>query len=144
METAGWIVVVAIVVVLFVVAVIVLFADSLSGAIGGRKTLERARRLLIFSVDAVTEEAGRDWIRNHIASHPDVICVTARSSEPSGYVVFQDVQREIEQHHPDAVVWMLPDSERHAHESPYATAKRELTVPMDAVWIPAVAEEKRA
>ena len=125
------------VILLVIIAFSMLFADALRGAIGGRRTLERARRLLVVSIDDATERAARGWIERFRADHPATRCVPLRVGDGSDGDTYIAVQQEIEKTDPDGVVWALHESSRHSEEGPYAMARRELELPMDAIYVPA-------
>lgn len=137
MSTIGWTLVGVIASALVIAGGVVLFNDVIGGAIGGRKTLERARRLLVVSLGEGTESAAAEWRDRHVATHPDVECTLERPAGGTDYAVFQATERAINKYNPDAVVWVLPAHDRHSHESAYAAARRELTIPMDAVYVDA-------
>lgn len=125
------------VILLAIVAVVLLSTDVLKGDIGGRHTLERARKLLVVSTDDATKARGADWAAHHAETHADVKIVPLDASQVQGdFNVYLHVQEAINAEQPDAVVWVLHGDEgRHPEEGPYAMAKRELGVPMDAIVV---------
>ena len=127
--------IVAIAVLLVVIALCVLFADTLRGAIGGRQTLERARLLMVVSTDDQTERAARDWIERFTIDHPGSRCLPLRVDAGDDGEIYMAVQQKIAVSSPDALVWALPEGRKHSEEGPYAMAKRELSIPMDAIYV---------
>ena len=124
------------VIVLGAIAFILLSTDVVKGNIGGRRTLERARTLLVVSSDAPTRARGDDWSAHHGEHHPDVEIVPVYiSSADEEFAAFLVVQEAVNTKKPDGIIWVLhSDESRHTEEGPYAMAKRELSVPMDAIF----------
>jgi hypothetical protein len=124
------------VIVLGAIALILLSSDVVKGNIGGRHTLERARKLLVVSADEPTRARGDDWSAHHAEKHPDVEIVPLDVSGADGdFAAYLAVQEAINAQKPDGLIWVLHTGEsRHAEEGPYAMAKRELNIPMDAIF----------
>lgn len=141
MDTIAWIAIAVVFVLLLIIAGSFLTADVMRGAVDGHGTLERARVLLIVSTDDPTQAEARRWIENHNASHPDARCVPVHSTAGEEFDVYQDFQKALAEHSPDVVVWALHSDEHHSHETAFAMAKRELTVPIDAIYASAKKEQ---
>ena len=57
------------------------------------------------------------------------------SSADEEFAAFLVVQEAVNTKKPDGIIWVLhSDESRHTEEGPYAMAKRELSVPMDAIF----------
>lgn len=133
MEPLVWIVISSIILVLLIIAASFLGADYLRGALGGYMTLERAKSLLVVSTDGETQARADQWIAKNKAEHPDCDTVPLHV-EGDDAAVFEAFEKQLKEQQPDAVVWSLHDEVHHSHEGPYAMAKSQLSVPMDAIY----------
>lgn len=134
MDPIVWIVIASVFIVLFVVAASFLSFDFLRGALGGNMTLERAHKLLVVSTDDSTKTRAIAWVAEYRPQFPEAEYVELRLPGDNDVTAFEQFQLALNDHKPDAVVWALHDDQHHSHEGPYAMAKRELNVPMDAIY----------
>lgn len=133
LEPLVWIVISSVILVLVIIAASFLGADYMRGALGGYMTLERAKSVLVVSTDDETRARAERWIAKNRAEHPDCETVALHLTG-NDTNVFESFEQELKQRKPDAVVWSLHDEFHHSHEGPYAMAKSQLTVPMDAIY----------
>lgn len=133
MEPLVWIVISSVILVLVIIAASFLGADYMRGALGGYMTLERANSLLVVSTDDETKARAEKWIAKNNVDHPDCETVPLHLTGDDAKV-FESFEKELKERQPDAVVWALHDELHHSHEGPYAMAKSQLTVPMDAIY----------
>ncbi|MFY9264017.1 MAG: hypothetical protein WAO61_01100 [Solirubrobacterales bacterium] len=134
MDPIVWIAIASVLIVLFVIAGSFLSADLVRGALGGHMTLERANKLLVISTDDATRERAAAWVTRYSEQFPVADFVELHVPGEQEFKVFELFQLELLAQKPDAVVWSLHDQQHGSHEGPYAMAKRELSVPLDAIY----------
>jgi hypothetical protein len=132
---SGWLALGLVVLGFVGVACVVLVFDVLRGDVGGgRRTLARARRLLVVATDADTEAGAEAWIAEQRAERPDLqFFVLARDESQE---LFLEVQDAIDRERPDAIVMVRRAGESHwTHEGTYGRLKEEQRVPVDAIFV---------
>lgn len=137
---SGWLAIALVVGGLVAVAVIVLAADIARGDIGaGRHTMARAQRLLVVATDHETASRADSWVVDQRSERPDLQCFVLVESD--GQELFMAVQDVIAREHPDAIVMVRHEEERHAViGGTYDRLKEQLSMPMDTIYVPAGAK----
>lgn len=129
-----WIIIASVLLLLVVVAAMTLSADYMRGAFGGNMTLARAKKVLVVSTDDDTRERAAAWMGRHRAEYPHATSVALHITNQPDARTFELFEEALKRERPDAVVWALHDEQHGSHEGPYAMAKEQLNVPMDAIY----------
>jgi hypothetical protein len=134
-----WLAIGLIVIGLFAVALVVLVVDVARGDVGGgRHTMERARRILVVATDDETRSGAENWIAEQRHERPSLQCFQLVGDE--GQDLYMAIEELIERERPDAVVIARHARERRSElGGTYGRLKEELQVPVDAIYVGAVA-----
>jgi hypothetical protein len=136
---SGWLAIALIVIGLVAVAVAVLAFDIARGDVaGGRHTMARARRLLVVATDDETGKGADHWVAEQRSERPELQCFVL--VERDGQELFMAVQDAIEREHPDVIVMIRHEQERHSETGTYARLKEQLSLPIDTIYVPAGGE----
>ena len=131
----GWLAIGLVVVGLVAVALIVFAFDVARGDVGGgRRTMERARRLLVVAADEVTLAGAERWVAEQRREHPLLQCfVLGYPGDSDLYMAIEDV---VQREHPDAIV-VARHAEGHDTQiaGVYGRLKEGQSVPVDAIYI---------
>jgi hypothetical protein len=132
---SGWAVIGLVVAGLILTALFVLLSDIARGDVGGgRHTMARARRLLVVATDDRTGAEADRWVEAQRRERPELQCFVLVERDSEG--LFQDVQGVIEREHPDAIVMVRNEADRHNETGTYARLREQLSIPIDAVYVP--------
>jgi DNA-binding transcriptional LysR family regulator len=117
------------------VALAILAFDVARGDVGGgRRTLARARRLLVVATDPAAMAGIEGWIEEQQREYPrmQLFVLEGRNDQES----YMAIQEAVEQNRPDAVVVARDQHESHTTLSGmYGRLKEDLHIPVDAIYV---------
>ena len=134
---SAWLGIGLVVIGLVAVALAVLGFDIARGDVGGgRHTMARARRLLVIATDERTGDQADGWVSEQRSERPELQCFVL--VEPDGQGLFMAIQDVIDREHPDALVFVRQEGERHGEPgTTYERIKEQYSLPIDTIYVPA-------
>lgn len=129
-----WVAIALIIAGLIGVAVVMLIFDVLRGDIGGRRTLARARRILVVATDGPTADRAEEWVAKERAERPDLQCFLL--VEPEGEGLYQGIHDALDREGADSIIFVRHAAERHeGHTGTIARLHDEGVGPIDSIYV---------